>query len=176
MLAARFMAVVLGLIARLALPAPTLAGPALQEIEDSPRIRGAIEAILDPDTKRSVPRLPRVSIDTTGDVTVVLALRNEGDDPEATYAAALADTTSVLWAVYHSPEVERITTTTVVGTFAVIGKTERLRELPVLRAVLSAEHAARMDWAQMDWHQLPQLVDLWWVHAAFHGREALLEG
>jgi hypothetical protein len=165
----------LGLLAGL-LAAPAAAGPALQEIQDAPRIREAIEASVDPDTRRNVPRLPRVTIDTTGDVTVVLALRDQADDPQATYAAALDDTLVVLSAVYHSPDAERVTTTTLVGTFAVIGASGRQRELPVLRAALSAQRAAELDWSSIAPEQLPSVVDVWWVHPAFYGREALLGG
>ena len=100
MLAAGLVVTALGLVAgvQLAALAPVPGAhagqptePAVEEMADAPRIRQAIEAAIDSDTRRGAPRLPRVTIDTIGDVTVVLALRNEADDPDATYAAALDD-------------------------------------------------------------------------------------
>jgi hypothetical protein len=149
--------------------------PASQEITEAPQIRQSVEAAIDPDTRRGVVRLPRVTIDTTGDVTVVVALRDEGEQ-EAIHAAALEDTLRVLSAIYHSSDLERITTATVVGTYTVIGAAGRARELPVLRAVLSAERAAKLDWSTVDPPRLPDLVDVWWMHAGFYGRDALVGG
>lgn len=171
----RLLAGVFSMLAAILAAAPAAAEPT-ELIAEAPRIRRAIEAAIDPDTRRGVTRLPRVSIDSTGDVTVVVALRDVAEDPDATYAAALGDTLAVLSAVYHSPDVDRVTTATVLGTYAVIGATGRTREQPVLRAVLSAEHAGRLDWGSVEPEQVPQLVDVWWVHAAFHGREDMLGG
>ena len=50
-------------------------------------IRQAIAAVLDPATKRNAERLPRVTIDPTGDVTVVFALRDEGVSTQSAPAA-----------------------------------------------------------------------------------------
>jgi hypothetical protein len=163
------------MLAAMLAAAPAAAEPT-EQIGEAPRIRQAIEVAIDPDTRRGVARLPRVTIDATGDATAVLALRNEADDPEATYAAALDDTLRVLRAIYHSADVDRISIATVVGTFNVIGATGRAREVPVLRAVLSAEHAAQLDWAALGPDEVPQLADVWWVHAGFHGREAMVDG
>jgi hypothetical protein len=150
-------------------PAATRA-PAAQsqvaQIVDAPQILQAVGAVLSPDTARDVPRLARATIDTTGDVTVVFALRNEHDDKQAIHTTALADTLAILWAIYHSPDTNHVATTTVVGTYALTGKTGRTRELPVLRAVLSAQRAAQLDWQALSLEQLPQAVDVWWMHAA----------
>jgi hypothetical protein len=172
---ARLLAGAFSMLAAMLAVAPAAAEPT-EQIGEAPHIRQAVEAAIDPDTRRGVTRLPRVTLDATGDATVVLALRNEDDDPEATYAAALDDTLRVLRAVYHSADADRISSVTVVGTFNVISATGRARELPVLRAVISAEHAAQLDWAALGPDEVPQLADVWWVHAGFHGREAMVDG
>jgi hypothetical protein len=152
---------------------PAKQGQMAPQIASAPQILQAVSSVLNPDTgRKDVPRLARATIDTTGDVTVVFALRNEHDDKEATRTTALADTLAILWAVYHSPNTDRITTTTVVGTYAIQGKTGRTRELPVLRAVLSAQHAAQLDWKELSMERLPQTVDLWWMHVAMAPRGA----
>ena len=163
--------VVAGLLAAL-LAVPAGAAPSGQDITDAPLIRAAVTAAIDPDTKRDAPRLPRVGIDSTGDVTVVFALRDEGE-LGAIRAGAQADALAILSAVYHSPDAHRVTTTTVVGTFSVIGKRDQGRELPVLRAVLTAERAAGLDWDGLAPEQLPEIVDVWWLHAAFGNIGAL---
>src|ERR687887_2202990 len=98
---ARLLAGAFSMLAAMLAAAPAAAEPT-EQIGEAPRIRQAIEAAIDPDTRRGVARLPRVTIDATGDATAVLALRNEADDPDATYAAALDDALRVLRAVYHS--------------------------------------------------------------------------
>lgn len=148
------------------------AAPAGQEILDAPQIYDAVLAALGPETNRDVPRVARATIDETGDVTVVFALRDEGS-LDAIRATALADTLAALWAVYHAPESDRVTTTTVLGTFAVIGKRGSARETPVLRAVLSADRAATLDWDALAPEQVPAIVDVWWLHAAFTDLAAL---
>jgi len=107
------------------------------------RIRGWIETAIDPDTGRGVIRLPAVGIDDTGDLTVVFALREKGD-LEAFRAAAEEDVFRILRAVYTIPD-SPVRTATVMGTYSVTG-TRGARELRVLRTVLSAETAARIDW------------------------------
>src|SRR6266545_1420545 len=100
----------------------TLSSAAAQQIEDAPAIKDSIEAALPLELNRAVDeRLPRVTIDRTGDVTVVFAMRYL-DDVASVREAAYEDTLAVLRAVYTSPEVERVTSTTVLGTFSVIGK------------------------------------------------------
>jgi len=173
--AAGLTALAIGLAACLVAARPA-AIEAAETIVEAPRIRQAIEAAIELDTKRGAVRLPRVSIDETGDVTVVVALRDELEDRGATYAAALDDTLAVLRAVYHSPDAGDIRSATVLGTFAVTGATGRTREQPVLRAVLSAGPATNLDWASVEPEALPTLADVWWVHAAFHGRDSMIEG
>ena len=134
-------------------------------------LRRAIEAVLPPNTGRPAPRLPRVSLDPTGDLTVVLAIRN-GPNAPVIREDALVDTLTILRAVYHAPVASQVRTTTVLGTYAVASATST-RELPVLRAVLSAKHAATLDWTKAKPDQLPHLVDVWWEHPAFAGPTAV---
>ena len=169
-------AATLAAAAALCLASPLAAEPSPPEIQEAPRIRQAIEAAIEPDTRRDVPRLPRVTIDTNGDVTVVLALRDEGA-MEAIRAAARSDTLATLRAVYQSPDADRVTVATVVGTYGIIGSSGRKRELPVLRAVLSAERATQVDWGAVTADQVPELADVWWMHAAFsEAPDTLREG
>jgi pimeloyl-ACP methyl ester carboxylesterase len=107
------------------------------------RIRGWIEAAIDPDTGRGVIRLPEVGIDDTGDLTVVFALR-EKDDLDAFRAAAEEDVFRILRAVYTETD-SPVRTATVVGTYSVT-ETGKPRELPTLRTVLSAENASKIAW------------------------------
>ena len=113
------------------------------------RIRGWIEAAIEPDTGRSTIRLPAVGIDDTGDLTVVFALR-EKDDLVEFRAAAEEDVFRILRAVYTAPD-SPIRTATVMGTYSVTG-TRGARELRVLRTVLSLDHAEKIDWE----HATPQ--------------------
>jgi hypothetical protein len=138
-------------------------------IADAPNILLAVGAVLNPDTKRDVPRMARAAIDTSGDATVVFALRNENDNQEAIVTTALADTLAVFWAIYHSPDTAKVTSATVIGTYAIQGKTGSMRELPVLRAVLTANNAAHLNWNAVMPEQLPEIVDDWWMHAKLAG-------
>jgi hypothetical protein len=107
-------------------------------------------------------------MDPSGDVTVSFAIRDIGDDPPAIRAGALADTLSVLRGVYGSDEAGRVRTLTVLGTFPFKGtKSPSVHESPVLRAVLSAERAAAVDWSQVSPQAVPTLVDTWWLQGAF---------
>src|SRR4051812_37916293 len=117
---------------------PAAARTALDE-----RIHGWIEEAIDPDTGRGAIRLPAVGIDDTGDLTVVFALR-EKDDLDAFRAAAEEDVFRILRAVYTAPD-SPVRTATVVGTYSVTG-TGNPRELPMLRTVLSSDHASKLDW------------------------------
>jgi hypothetical protein len=138
-------------------------------IADAPNILMAVGAVLNPDTKRDVPRMSRATIDGSGDVTVVFALRNENDDQAAIVTTALADTLASLWAIYHSPDTAQVTSATVIGTYAVEGKTGRMRETPVLRAVLTASNAAHLNWNAVMPEQVPDIADDWWMHEKFAG-------
>ena len=145
---------------------PGLAAPPGQGIDDAPQIYEAILASIDPQTNRDAVRVPRVTIGATGDVTAVIALRDEGDDPVALYATALADTLAILRAVYQSPVADRVSTATVIGTYPVKGSRGTVRELPVLRAVLTAGGANRLE-EGVEPESVPRLADAWWVHGAF---------
>lgn len=134
---------------------------------DATPIRRAITAVLDPSAKRPTMRLPRVSIDATGDLTVVFALRDEGSF-EGIRTAALTDALAILRAVYRSPSAAYVRTATVIGTFSITGP-RGPREMPVLRAVLSAERASHLDWANVRPEQLPTLVDDWFQYPPLLG-------
>jgi hypothetical protein len=141
------------------LPAPTASPDA---VTNATPIRQAITAVLDPATNRNAERLPRVTIDPTGDVTVVFALRDEGSI-DAIRARGMADTLTILRAVYHSPQARQVTTATVLGTYSITGASNRARERTVMRAVLSAHKADGINWQDTQAQQLPQLVDVWWL-------------
>lgn len=163
-LAALLIAALLPLAGRAApaTPAPAAATPAP---DAATQLHRAIAAVLPPDSGRDVARLSRVSIDPTGDVTVVFAIRS-GPDAVAIRTGALADTLTILRAVYHSPVAAQVRTATVLGTYAVASATST-RELPVIRAVLTAQHASRLDPKTTTPDMLPKLLDLWWSYPAF---------
>jgi hypothetical protein len=133
--------------------------------EDEPAVRQAIESVLEMDTGRDAPRLPRISIDAAaGDLTIVFALRRPfSDDPAQIVASGTDDVFTILWATYTSPDAARIRTTTVLGTYAVVGRYERPREVPLIRAVLTADRAASLDWSHTNTVDPRQALDTWWV-------------
>lgn len=155
--------VVLFLSAVLLLGLPSVAHA--QEQVDEPVIRQALQAVLDMDTGRGVDRLPRISLDTArGDLTVVFAMRRPmSDDPSQIVASATDDIFTILWATYASPDAGLIRTTTVLGTYAVSGRYEKPREIPLIRAVLSADHAANFDWTSTSRLDPSYVLDTWWV-------------
>src|SRR4051812_20551531 len=106
-------------------------------------IQSWIAHAIAPDTGRGAIRLPSVSIDDTGDLSVVIALREE-DDLNAFRAAAEQDVFDVFRAVYNHSD-SPVRTATVVGTYPV-ADTGSPRELRVLRVVLSETHAADLNW------------------------------
>jgi hypothetical protein len=64
--------------------------------------------------------------------------------------------------------VDGVTTVTVLGTFPYQGtKGKSVRESPVLRAVMSADHAGRVNWDQLSPADVPTTVDVWWLQGAF---------
>jgi len=148
---------VLGLIC----PLPTYA----QEQTDEPVVRQALQAVLDMDTGRGVERLSRITLDTSrGDLTIVFAMRRPlTDDPRQIVASATDDIFSILWATYASADAPRIRTTTVLGTYAVSGRYDNPREIPLIRAVLTADRAANFDWASAYRLDPSQALDTWWV-------------
>jgi pimeloyl-ACP methyl ester carboxylesterase len=128
------------------------------------RIRGRIEEAIDPDTGRGAIRLPAVGIDDTGDLTVVFALR-EKDDLGAFRAAAEEDVFRILRAVYTEPD-SPVRTATVLGTYSVTG-TRGDRELRVLRTVLSAENASKIDWENANPQDLFTAADVYRLYPPF---------
>lgn len=125
--------------------------------------RAAIETILAPDSGRGVPRVPRVTLDPTGDLTVVFAMRDIADDPKAIGAGGLDDMFAILHAAYTTDTVHAIRTATVLGTYAVWGKFGSTRELPLMRATLSAERAGLLDWCYLRPTDLPTIAEDWWM-------------
>jgi hypothetical protein len=136
-----------------------------QNEADEPTVRQAIESVLDMDTGRGVSRVPRVSLDnTTGDLTVVFAMRRPlADDAAQIVASATDDIFNILWAAYTSDAASRIRTMTVLGTYAVVGRYSRPREIPLVRAVLSDAGAARLNWARASVLDPRTVFDVWWV-------------
>ena len=142
--------------------------PAVAQTDDAAMLYAALSESLDADADRPVPRLPRVAIDPSGDTTIVFAIRNEHDDASAIREGAVSDTLTVLRTVYAAAPVASVSSVTVLGTFAFKGtKAKRVRESPVLRAVLSAEHAQGLDWQRLAPADLPTIVDTWWLQGAF---------
>ncbi|MBV8714788.1 MAG: hypothetical protein JO020_33295 [Chloroflexi bacterium] len=143
-----------------------VAQPALaQEQTDEPLVRQSVESVLEMDTFRGVDRLPRITLDAErGDLTIVFAMRRPmSDDPHQIVASATDDVFTILWATYTSGDAARIRSATVLGTYAVVGRYERPKEVPLLRAVLSADRAANFDWASA-YRLDPRLaLDTWWV-------------
>jgi hypothetical protein len=145
--------------------APSVAAAQEADVE-APAARQAIEAVLDLDSGRGVPRLPRVTIDpTSGDLTVIFAMMRPGDDdPVHVAGVARADTWSILRAAYSSDDAWRIQTVTVLGTYRVVGKYERGKEIPLLRATLSSARAASLGWrateADLDAFWMPDFTNL----------------
>jgi len=159
---------VLAWMALLVAPAPASAQVQSQE----PTVRRAIEAVLEMDTGRDADRLPRVTLDTTsGDLTVVFGMRRPfADDPAQIVASATDDVFTILWAAYSSAAGPRIRTATVIGTYAVAGRYERPREIPLLRAVLSAGRSAALDWSSVASVDPREALDVWWVESELVGQ------
>jgi hypothetical protein len=143
---------------------PSVVAHAQEQLEE-PSARQSIEAALEMDTYRQAQRLPRVTLDApTGDLTVIFAMRRPlADDPRQIVASATDDVFTILWAVYTSAAAPRIRTATVLGTYAVVGRYERPREVPLLRAVLSADRAVRLDWWNTASLDPRDALDTWWV-------------
>ena len=156
-------AVASGLIVILCL----LAAPSAhaQSQVEEPTVRDAIQSVLEMDTWRHADRLPRVTLDpAAGDLTIVFAMRRPlADDPVQIVASATDDVFTILWATYTSPAASRIRTTTVLGTYAIVGRYARPREVPLLRAVLSADRARDFDWQHVASLDPRQALDTWWV-------------
>jgi hypothetical protein len=138
---------------------------------DEPVVRRAIESVLEMDSGRQAARLPRVTLDESqGDLTVVFAMRRPAsDDPAQIVNSGTDDVFTILWAVYASGSAARIRTVTVLGTYAVIGRYARPREIPLVRAVLSADRAASLDWTGVVTADPRNLLDVWWVEGELGG-------
>jgi hypothetical protein len=148
--------------------------PPSASAEDQPdaHVRQAIESLIDLDTGRDVLRLPRVTFDVArGDLTVIFAMRRPGsDDPAKIVALATDDALWILWAAYASDAEARIRTATVLGTYAVSGRFARPREIPLMRAVLSADRATRVDWTAFATLDPREALDEWWVYGELQAR------
>ena len=109
--------------------------------------------------------LPRITLDNAkGDLTIVLGMRRPlSDDAAQIVASATDDVFTILWATYSSADAPRIRTTTVLGTYAIVGRYEHPRELPLLRAVLTADRAANFDWPNVASLDPRRVLDTWWV-------------
>jgi hypothetical protein len=162
----RCLLVVLGLTAAVLLPSSASAAQG-----DEPVVRRAIESVLEMDSGRSAARLPRVTLDESqGDLTVIFAMRRPASDDVAQIVnSGTDDVFTILWAVYASGSAARIRTVTVLGTYAVAGRYARPREIPLVRAVLSADRAARLDWTGVVSADPRNLLDTWWVEGELGG-------
>ena len=161
----------LALLLSVAPPSVAGATPAAASVED-PELYTLLADALPPGTHRAAPRLATVTLDEAGQATVIFAIRSEAGDAEATRAGGVADAVATLRAIYASPAAEHLTSLTVLGTFPFQGtKGKAVREGVVLRAVLSAERAAQMDWD----HITPADLDVWWVQEAFARAESTLD-
>ena len=136
-----------------------------QQLQGDPVVRAAIATVLDMDPGRDVERLPRIDLDPVrGDMTIVFAMRRPlSDDPRQIIASGTDDVFTILWAAYTSGDANRIRTATVLGTYAIVGRYERPRELPLIRAVLSADRASNFDWSQVASVDPSRVLDTWWV-------------
>ena len=61
------------------------------------------------------------------------------------------------------PRRRRIRTATVIGTYSVGGHYARPREIPLVRAVMSADRSAALDWTTVATVDPHNAFDLWWV-------------
>jgi hypothetical protein len=150
------------------------AASAQQQI-DEPVVRQAVQSVLELDTYRGVDRLPRITLDASlGDLTIVFAMRRPTvDDPQQVVASAIDDIFTILWATYNSADAPRIRTTTVLGTYAVVGRYENPKEIPLIRAVLTADRAANFDWAHTNLLDPGRAFDTWWVEGELGAAAAI---
>ena len=150
-----------------------LAASAQQRVGD-PMVRAAIVSVLDMDPGRDVERLPRIDLDPTqGDLTIVFAMRRPlSDDPRQILRSATDDVFTILWAAYASADAPRIRTATVLGTYAIVGRYDHPREVPLIRAVLSADRAANFDWSQVATADPSRVLDTWWIEGELQSAAA----
>jgi hypothetical protein len=159
------------LLVQLAVAQPVRA----QEQTDEPVVRQAVQSALEMDTFRDAERLPRITLDAArGDLTIVFGMRRPmSDDPRQIVASATDDVFTILWATYTSGDASRIRTTTVLGTYAVVGRYEHPKEVPLLRAVLTADRAANFDWASAYRLDPGRVLDTWWVEGELTAQSGL---
>jgi hypothetical protein len=151
-----------------AVPA-SVAGAAPSE---DPELYALVAQVLPPGTHRAAPRLATVTVDEAGQATVIFAIRSEAGDADATREGGVADALTTLRTIYASPAADHLTSLTVLGTFPFQGtKGRAVREGVVLRAVLSADRAAQVDWDQLT----PADLDAWWMQEAFARAESTLD-
>jgi hypothetical protein len=97
---------------------------------------------------------------------VIFAMQRPGDDdPAHVVQVAIDDTLRILQAAYHSDDAPRIRAATVLGTYRVVGKYERGKEIALLRSVLAAEHAAVLPWDSV---RVGDLDTFWMVGDVAH--------
>lgn len=146
-----------------------------QEQTDEPIVRQSVQSVLEMDTFRNADRLPRISLDAArGDLTIVFGMRRPmSDDPQQIVASATDDVFTILWAAYTSGDAWRIRTTTVLGTYAVVGRYEHPKEIPLVRAVLTADRAANFDWASAYRLDPGRVLDTWWVEGELTAQSGL---
>jgi hypothetical protein len=145
-----------------------------QQLQGDPVVRAAIASVLDMDPGRDVERLPRIDLDPDrGDLTIVFAMRRPlSDDPRQIVASATDDIFTILWAAYTSGDGNRIRSATVLGTYAIVGRYERPREVPLMRAVLTANRASNFDWSQVASVDPSRVLDTWWVEGELQSAAA----
>lgn len=139
--------------------------------EDDQELYQVAASALDLDATPGAPRVARTTIDPNGEATVVFAVRNPSDDLEAMRVAAEQDALSIMRSVYESPMGGAVDTATVLGTFPVEGKRGSARETIVLRATLTSERAAEVNWAQVDATSLASSANVWWLHPGLLGED-----
>lgn len=137
--------------------------------DEAGELKAAVESTLDLNIQRDAVRVPRVTIDPTGEATVQFAVRNAGEDGPAVTDAALEDARTILEAVNQSSEAARITSTTVLGTYPVVNRAGAVPETIVLRAVVSADRAQQTNWEAVASKDLASAVDELWLHPVLSG-------
>jgi hypothetical protein len=141
---------------------------AADQPNDADALYATLAATLTPGTDRPAPRLAQVSIDASGDATVLFGIQNQSDDPNQIRDGALADAFVIFKTVYTSASAPRISSVTVLGSFPFRGtKGSSVRDSPVLRAVLSAPRAASINWDDLDASGLQGMLDTLWIQSAF---------
>jgi hypothetical protein len=106
---------------------------------------------------------------------VQFALRSEGGDPGAVQEGGMDDLLKILRAIHQSTDAGHIANTTVLGTYPVERKGGVAPETVVLRAVVSAEKAAQIDWDALTPQDLPNALEIFWEHPALAGNTELAD-